>query len=154
MRRLLRLILATLFAALAANAQATHWPTQDGNYVIRNFHFGSGESIPELKLHYLTLGKPHQDAAGHTDNAVLLLHGTGGDAHSLLNPVFSDVLFGAGQPLDITKFYIILPDDIATANRASLPTACACTSLNTTMTTWSPPSTKCWWMASMSIICA
>src|SRR6202167_1936348 len=112
MRRLLHLILATLFATLAANAQTTHWPTQDGNYVIRNFHFGSGESIPELKLHYLTLGKPHQDAAGHTDNAVLLLHGTGGDAHSLLNPVFSDVLFGAGQPLDITKFYIILPDDI------------------------------------------
>src|ERR1700733_14860756 len=112
MRRLLPLILATLFATLAANAQTTHWPTQDGNYVIRNFHFGSGESIPELKLHYLTLGRRHRDAAGHTDNAVLLLHGTGGDAHSLLNPVFSDVLFGAGQPLDITKFYIILPDDI------------------------------------------
>ena len=101
-----------LLAGLAANAQTSHWPTQDGNYVIRNFHFGSGESIPELKLHYLTLGKPHRDAAGHTDNAVLLLHGTGGDAHSLLNPVFSDVLFGPGQPLDITKFYIILPDDI------------------------------------------
>ena len=107
-----RLILATLLAGLAANAQTSHWPTQDGNYVITNFHFGSGESIPELKLHYLTLGKPHQDAAGHTDNAVLLLHGTGGDAHSLLNPVFSDVLFGPGQPLDITQFYIILPDDI------------------------------------------
>ncbi len=88
------------------------WPVQDGNYVINNFRFGSGESIPELKLHYLTLGQPHRDAAGHTDNAVLLLHGTGGDAHSLLNPVFSDVLFGPGQPLDITKFYIILPDDI------------------------------------------
>jgi homoserine O-acetyltransferase/O-succinyltransferase len=112
MRRLLHLILASLLAGLAASAQTSHWPTQDGNFVIRNFHFGSGESIPELKLHYLTLGNPHQDAAGHTDNAVLLLHGTGGDAHSLLNPVFSDVLFGPGQPLDITKFYIILPDDI------------------------------------------
>ena len=112
MRRLLHLILASSLAGLAANAQTSHWPAQDGNYVVRDFHFGSGESIPELKLHYLTLGKPHQDAAGHTDNAVLLLHGTGGDAHSLLNPVFSDVLFGHGQPLDITKFYIILPDDI------------------------------------------
>src|SRR6202158_2841955 len=112
MRRLLHFILATLLAGLAANAQTSHWPTQDGNYVIRNFHFGSGESIPELQLHYLTLGKSHQDAAGHTDNAVLLLHGTGGSAHSLLNPVFSDVLFGPGQPLDITKFFIILPDDI------------------------------------------
>ena len=96
----------------ARPARSDHWPIQDGNYVISNFHFGSGESIPELKLHYLTLGKPHRDAAGHTDNAILLLHGTGGDAHSLLNPVFSDVLFGPGQPLDITKFYIILPDDI------------------------------------------
>src|ERR1700723_1921491 len=112
MRRLLHLILAVLLAGLAANAQTSHWPTQDGNYIIRNFHFGSGESLPELKLHYLPLGAPPRDAAGHTDNAVLLLHGTGGDAHSLLNPVFSDVLFGPGQPLDITRFYIILPDDI------------------------------------------
>jgi homoserine O-acetyltransferase len=135
-RPFIRLILFALLATAAVQAQAqaqnqaqaqaqaqnqaqtqtgeahTHWPVQDGNYVIRNFRFGSGESIPELKLHYLTLGKPHRDAAGHTDNAVLLLHGTGGSAHSLLNPVFSDVLFGPGQPLDITKFYIILPDDI------------------------------------------
>jgi homoserine O-acetyltransferase/O-succinyltransferase len=105
-------LLAGLLAGAASPAQTSHWPTQDGNYVIKNFHFGSGESIPELKLHYLTLGKPHRDAAGHTDNVILLLHGTGGDATSLLNPVFSDVLFGPGQPLDITKFYIILPDDI------------------------------------------
>ena len=123
-----RLILVALLATAAAQAQTqiqtqiqtpiktgearTPWPVQDGNYVIPNFRFGSGESIPELKLHYLTLGKPHRDAAGHTDNAVLLLHGTGGSAHSLLNPAFSDVLFGPGQPLDIRRFYIILPDDI------------------------------------------
>ena len=106
------LLLAGLLAAAASSAQTSHWPTQDGNYIIKNFHFGSGDSIPELKLHYLTLGKPHRDAAGHTDNVILLLHGTGGDATSLLNPVFSDVLFGPGQPFDITKFYIILPDDI------------------------------------------
>ncbi len=115
MKRLLR-CLSTLTllvtAVCAAQTAATHWPIQNGIYVIRNFHFASGESIPELKLHYLTLGKPHVDAAGHTDNAVLLLHGTGGNAHSLLNPVFSDVLFGPGQPLDITKFFLILPDDI------------------------------------------
>ena len=111
-----RLVLAALLACAVCSAQTshapTHWPVQDGSYVISNFHFGSGESIPQLKLHYLTLGKPHRDAGGHTDNAILLLHGTGGDAHSLLNPVFSDVLFGPGQPLDITKFFIILPDDI------------------------------------------
>jgi homoserine O-acetyltransferase/O-succinyltransferase len=101
---------------MATDAQTSpapnHWPTQDGNYVVKDFHFGSGESLPELKLHYITLGKPHRDAAGHTDNAILLLHGTGGNAHSLMNPAFSDVLFGPGQPLDITKFYIILPDEI------------------------------------------
>jgi len=115
-----RLLLFTLLATAFAPAQnsppaappPTKWPTQDGTYIIKNFHFNSGESLPELKLHYLTLGTPHRDAAGHTDNAVLLLHGTGGNAHSLLNPVFSDVLFGPGQPLDITKFFIILPDDI------------------------------------------
>ena len=90
----------------------THWPVQSGTYVIHNFRFGTGETLPELKLHYLTLGQPHREAAGHTDNVVLLLHGTGGDAYSLLNPVFSDELFGPGQPLDITKYFIILPDDI------------------------------------------
>src|SRR5664279_5206024 len=116
MRTVCRIMVAFLVSWAIANAQSgqphTEWPVQSGNYVIPNFHFGSGETIPELKLHYLTLGKAHRDSTGHTDNAVLLLHGTGGNAHSLLNPVFSGVLFGPGQPLDITKFYIILPDDI------------------------------------------
>lgn len=96
----------------AAPAAATAWPTADGVTVLENFRFGTGETLPELKLHYLTLGTPHRNAAGHVDNAVLLLHGTGGNAHSLLNPLFSNVLFGPGQPLDITKYFLILPDDI------------------------------------------
>jgi homoserine O-acetyltransferase len=111
-----RLILFTFVTILAVNAQPptsqTQWPVKDGTYIIKNFRFGTGESLPELKLHYLTLGKPHRDSAGHTDNAVLLLHGTGGSATSLLNPAFSGVLFGPGKPLDISRFYIILPDDI------------------------------------------
>jgi homoserine O-acetyltransferase len=110
MRRLLSFIVIGVFAT-AASAQ-TVWPTRDGVYTIANFHFGTGQILPQLRLHYLTLGTPHTDAQGHTDNAVLLLHGTGGDAHSLLNPVFADVLFGPGQPLDIRKYYIILPDDV------------------------------------------
>ncbi len=113
---IIRPILLTLATLLAANAQSlephTKWPVKDGMYTIKNFRFGTGESLAELKLHYLTLGEPHRDASGHADNAVLLLHGTGGNAESLLNPAFSDVLFGPGQPLDIGKFYIILPDDI------------------------------------------
>jgi homoserine O-acetyltransferase len=112
MRLFGRLIIIALIANANGNSQTSHWPVQDGNYIIKDFHFGSGESLVQLKLHYLTLGTPHRDPAGHTDNAVLLLHGTGGDAHSLLDPVFSDVLFGPGQALDITRFYIILPDDI------------------------------------------
>jgi homoserine O-acetyltransferase/O-succinyltransferase len=93
-------------------APTQKWPTKDNVYVIKNFKFGTGESLPELTLHYLTLGSPHRNAAGHVDNAILLLHGTGGDRHTLLNPVFSNVLFGPGQPFDITKYFLILPDDI------------------------------------------
>jgi len=96
----------------AAQAQPTKWSTADGLVTLPNFRFGTGETLPQLKLHYLTLGTPHRNTAGHVDNAVLLLHGTGGDAHSLLNPIFSNVLFGPGQPLDITKYFLILPDDI------------------------------------------
>lgn len=110
-----RLFLFALVAAFATRAQGPEppkWPAKDGQFTIPNFRFGTGQALPELRLHYLTLGEPHRDSSGHTDNAVLLLHGTGGDAHSLLNPVFADVLFGPGQPLDIRKYYIILPDDI------------------------------------------
>jgi homoserine O-acetyltransferase len=109
-----------LFAfVLTAAAQApkpqylpTHWPVSNGSFDIHNFRFGTGEALPDLHLHYLTLGTLHRDTEGHADNAVLLLHGTGGSARSLLNPVFSEVLFGPGQPLDISRYFIILPDDI------------------------------------------
>ncbi|MDP9051178.1 MAG: alpha/beta fold hydrolase [Acidobacteriota bacterium] len=91
---------------------STVWPAVDGTYTIDHFQFRDGETIESLRLHYLTLGTAHRDAAGHVDNAVLLLHGTGGDAHSLLNPIFSDVLFVPGGLLDIAKYFLILPDDI------------------------------------------
>jgi homoserine O-acetyltransferase len=91
---------------------APAWPAVDGTVVLDNFRFGAGDTLPQLRLHYLTLGTPHRNATGHVDNAVLLLHGTGGSAHSLLNPVFSNVLFAPGAPLDITKYFLILPDDI------------------------------------------
>jgi homoserine O-acetyltransferase/O-succinyltransferase len=99
-------------APTATPAPAVTWPTVDGTAALPNFRFGTGETLPQLTLHYLTLGAPHRNAAGHVDNAVLLLHGTGGNAHSLMNPLFSNVLFGPGAPLDITKFFLILPDDI------------------------------------------
>jgi homoserine O-acetyltransferase/O-succinyltransferase len=93
-------------------AGANPWPTKDGWVTLRGFKFGAGEALPELKLHYLTLGTARRNAAGNVDNAVLLLHGTGGNAHSLLNPVFSNVLFVPGGILDINKYFIILPDEI------------------------------------------
>ncbi|HWW22034.1 MAG TPA: alpha/beta fold hydrolase [Steroidobacteraceae bacterium] len=101
-----------LLVSVAWCQESAHWPTQDGVFTLSNFRFGSGETLPQLRLHYLTLGNLHRDKNGHTDNVVLLLHGTGGDAHSLLNPIFADVLFGPGQPLDINQYFIILPDDI------------------------------------------
>ena len=112
---LLATLLTTTATAQTMSAPAATAPTYTGtpgDYTARDFHFGTGETLPQLKLHYLTLGTPHHNAAGHVDNAVLLLHGTGGDAHSLFNPVFSNVLFGPGQPLDITKYFLIFPDDI------------------------------------------
>jgi homoserine O-acetyltransferase len=110
-RAFLALIFA--FAVLTLPAQEpSKWPAKEGFYTLPNFRFDTGETLPELKLHYLTLGTLHRDAKGHADNAVLLLHGTGGNAYTLLNPVFADVLFGPGQPLDITRYFLILPADI------------------------------------------
>ena len=84
----------------------------EGDFVIRDFHFRSGESLPVLKLHYLTLGTPARDASGAVSNAVLILHGTGGSGRQFLSPQFAGELYGPGQPLDVRRFFIILPDDI------------------------------------------
>lgn len=99
-------------AQTKSSSPTSQWPTHDGTFEIPNFHFKDGETLPTLHLHYLTLGSPHRNAQGRVDNAILLLHGTGGSAHSLLAPQFSNVLFGPGQPLDITRYFLILPDDI------------------------------------------
>ncbi|HTX14687.1 MAG TPA: alpha/beta fold hydrolase [Candidatus Baltobacteraceae bacterium] len=86
--------------------------TTEGDYVARDFHFQSGEKMAELRLHYTTLGTPARDASGRTTNAVLIMHGTGGSGHSLLQPIFAGVLFGPGELLDANRYFIILPDDI------------------------------------------
>ena len=84
----------------------------EGDYIAHDFHFASGEVLPELRLHYTVLGKPRRDAHGKINNAVLILHGTGGTGRSLLNEHFAGVLFGRGQLLDTNKYFIILPDGI------------------------------------------
>ncbi|CAN5180563.1 alpha/beta fold hydrolase [soil metagenome] len=91
---------------------ASKWPVQEHDLIVRDFKFRSGETLPELRLHYLTLGTPRRDAQGHVTNAVMGLHGTGGLGRSLINPVFADVLFKPGGRLDIQKWFVILPDGI------------------------------------------
>ena len=112
-RSLWQLAVLLLFAAAAtAQSSPAKWPLQEGAYVASDFHFRSGERLAQMKLHYSTLGQPHRNAAGNVDNAVMLLHGTGGTGTQFLAPQFAEVLFGPGQLLDIAKYYIILPDGI------------------------------------------
>lgn len=106
-------VLAVAVSRGQTGAQSAAWPApQEGDFVVHNFHFQSGETMPEVRLHYTTLGKPVKDARGHTMNAVLVLHGTGGDGRGLLRPIFAGVLFGPGQLLDATHYFIILPDNV------------------------------------------
>lgn len=82
------------------------------NFVIHDFKFASGEILPELRIHYRTLGEPQRNAQGIVTNAVLILHGTTGNGSNFLRPEFAGELFGAGQLLDAAKFFIVLPDGI------------------------------------------
>jgi len=95
-----------------APASAKAWPTREADAVFKDFRFRSGETLPELKIHYTTLGQAHRNAKGEIDNAVMVLHGTGGDGKQFLRPQFADELYGPGQPLDIRRYWIILPDNI------------------------------------------
>jgi len=84
----------------------------EGDFVISNFRFGTGETLPSLNLHYRTLGTPHQDASGLVRNAVMILHGTGSTGAGFLSQTFGGELFGPGQLLDATRYFIVLPDGI------------------------------------------
>ena len=101
--------LALAFSAVTAALAAPQPTTQD--WIVRDFRFQSGETLPELRLRYHTLGTPHRNAKGEIDNAVLILHGTGGSGKQFLAPQFA-MLFGPGALLDPAKYFIILPDNI------------------------------------------
>jgi homoserine O-acetyltransferase/O-succinyltransferase len=102
-----------VFGVLTASAQQEAAPAaMEGDFVVKNFKFRSGETLPELRLHYRTLGKPNRNAEGRVTNAVLILHGTGGSGQQFLQPQFSGELFGPGQLLDAGRYFIILPDGI------------------------------------------
>jgi homoserine O-acetyltransferase len=107
------------FGVATAPGQATTQPAAapypqpvEGDFVIRDFRFRSGQSLPELRLHYRTIGTPRKDAAGVVRNAVLIMHGTTGSSKQFLRDEFDNELFCPGQPLDAERFYIILPDAI------------------------------------------
>jgi homoserine O-acetyltransferase/O-succinyltransferase len=101
-----------LAASAMAQPAAPALATREGDHVARNFRFASGEILPELRLHYTTIGQPRRDAQGRVTNAVMVLHGTGGSGQQFLRPQFSGVLFTPGGLLDPAKWYIILPDGI------------------------------------------
>jgi homoserine O-acetyltransferase len=101
----------SIFATRFASAADYLAPTEN-DYTIRDFKFASGETLPELRLHYRTLGKPEKDVQGKTTNAVLIMHGTTGSGAQFIRPEFAGELFGKDQPLDATKFFIVLPDGI------------------------------------------
>ena len=119
-RRVLVVLLVAILAPVATRSLAQPSPAREGDFIVHDFRFGSGETLPELRLHYLTLGRPARDAAGHVANAILILHGTGGSGRQFLAPQFAGVLFGPGALLDTTRYYVVLPDGIG-HGRSSKP---------------------------------
>jgi len=104
--KLSRAALSAVFAMTSFTALAADYPApRQGDWIARDFKFHTGETMPELRLHYTTVGEP-------TGQPVLVLHGTGGSAAAMLTPGFAGELFGPGQPLDASKYYIIIPDSL------------------------------------------
>ena len=113
MSTLLRALLLACLVVVAGTVAAADFPAPvEGDFVAHGFTFTTGETLPELTLHYRTIGTPRRDASGVVGNAVLILHGTGGAGSGFLAQSFGGQLFGAGQLLDATRYFIILPDGI------------------------------------------
>jgi len=104
--------IALLLALPALSFSQTNPPVTEGDFVVKDFTFESGETLPELKIHFVTLGQPRKDASGRVKNAVLILHGTGGTHTQFLGRTFGGVLFGKGQLLDPEKYFIVIPDNV------------------------------------------
>ncbi len=112
-------VVALLLGAARASAAAYPEPVE-GEYLMHDFRFATGETLPELRIHYRTLGTPRTDARGVVRNAVLITHGTGGSGAQFIRPEFAGELFGPGQLLDATRYFLVLPDGIG-HGRSSKP---------------------------------
>src|SRR5262249_29078504 len=117
-------LIALLVFASGAHA-ADYPPPTKGDCVLKDFKFASGETLPEMRLHYRTIGKPERDKQGTVRNAVLILHGTGGTGGQFVgkgqaDAWFAGELFGKGQPLDAERFFIVIPDNLG-HGRSSKP---------------------------------
>src|SRR4051812_31354870 len=98
---------------LAIPVAAADFPAPpEGDFLVTASAFTTGERLPQLNLHYTTIGTPVKNSAGQVTNAVIIMHGTGGSGRGFLSQTFGGQLFGAGQLLDATEHFIILPDDI------------------------------------------
>jgi homoserine O-acetyltransferase len=109
-----RMILSAALLALAPLAHAEDWSSRatERDVTLKDFAFADGERMAAVRMHVTTLGTPHRDAKGQIDNAVMVLHGTGGDGHQFYRPQFANELYAPGQPLDIATHYVILPDNL------------------------------------------
>src|SRR3954465_9917350 len=113
MNPMIRIIVVLLPILIARVTSAADYPAPtEGDFTIRDFKFQSGETLPELRIHYRALGQPQKNAQGKTTNAVLITHGTTGSGAQFIRPEFAGELFGKDQPLDATKSFIVLPDGI------------------------------------------
>lgn len=109
----LLLVQCLVLMSTAARGEPGAYPKPtEGDFVVHDFRFRSGESLPELRIHYRTLGKPRNDGHGVVRNVILIMHGTTGSGSQFLRPEFAGELFGPGQLLDASRYFIVLPDGI------------------------------------------
>jgi len=141
------LVLISVTAITVTGAMAADYPApKEGDWIAKDFKFHTGETMPELKLHYTTIGEP-------SGQPVLVLHGSGGSAANMLTPTFAGELFGPGQALDASKYYIILPDSVG-HGKSSKPSDGLKTAFPNMITrTWSMRSTASLRKGSASSIC-
>ena len=106
-------MVCSVLAPRAASCEPQSYPAPvEADFVARNYRFESGETLPEVKMHYRTVGTPRKDADGVVRNGVLILHGTGGNGRGFLTDGYAGRLFGKGQLLDAERYFIILPDNV------------------------------------------